>query len=213
MLEWQRYNKEGRGPSGPRPSLFGPTEAIWNISPRAKVEVGQAHASPHQPSVRTLSLMKTPSIDLKANTKSAIIEVLNARLADAIDLALITKQAHWNLKGPNFIAVHEMLDPMRASLDEHVDVIAERIAQLDGIALGTSQIVAKASSLDAYPTDIRKVTDHLAALAERYASLANQVRKDIDNTDEAGDADSADILTAFSRDLDKNLWFIKSHLE
>jgi len=157
--------------------------------------------------------MKNPSINLKANAKSAVIEVLNARLADAIDLALVTKQAHWNLKGPNFIAVHEMLDPMRANLDGHVDVIAERIAQLDGIALGTSQIVAKASSLDAYPTDIRKVADHLAALTDRYAKLANQVREDIDNTDEAGDADSADILTAFSRDLDKNLWFIKSHLE
>lgn len=157
--------------------------------------------------------MKTPSIALKANAKSAVIDVLNARLADAIDLALITKQAHWNLKGPNFIAVHEMLDPMRASLDNHGDVIAERVAQLDGIALGTSQVVAKATTLEAYPTDIRKVSDHLAALADRYAKLANQVREDIDTTDEAGDADSADILTAFSRDLDKNLWFIKSHLE
>jgi starvation-inducible DNA-binding protein len=157
--------------------------------------------------------MKTPSIALKANAKSAVIEILNARLADAIDLALITKQAHWNLKGPNFIAVHEMLDPMRAQLDDHADTVAERIAQLDGIALGTSQIVAKATKLAPYPTDIRKTTDHLAALAERYAVLANQVRDDIDATDEAGDADSADILTAFSRDLDKNLWFIKSHLE
>lgn len=157
--------------------------------------------------------MKTPSIDLKSNAKSAVIDVLNARLADAIDLALITKQAHWNLKGPNFIAVHEMLDPMRADLDNHVDVIAERVAQLDGIALGTSQVVSKATNLDPYPTDIRKITDHLAALADRYAKLANQVREDIDTTDEAGDADSADILTAFSRDLDKNLWFIKSHLE
>lgn len=157
--------------------------------------------------------MKTPAITLKSNAKAAVIDILNARLADAIDLALITKQAHWNLKGPNFIAVHEMLDPMRAQLDDHVDTMAERVAQLDGIALGTSQVVAKSSKLAPYPTDIRKTTDHLAALAERYAALANQVRADIDATDEAGDADAADILTAFSRDLDKNLWFIKSHLE
>lgn len=157
--------------------------------------------------------MKTPSIALKSNTKSTVIALLNARLADAIDLSLATKQAHWNLKGLNFIAVHEMLDPMRAQLDTHVDTIAERIAQLDGIALGTSQIVAKQTAIAPYPTDIRKTTDHLAALAERYAALANQVREDIDATDEAGDATTADILTAFSRDLDKNLWFIKSHLE
>ena len=157
--------------------------------------------------------MKTPAIALKANAKTAVIDILNARLADTIDLALITKQAHWNLKGPNFIAVHEMLDPMRAQLDGHADTIAERVAQLDGIALGTSQTVAKSSALAPYPTDIRKTGDHLQALAERYAALANQVREDIDATDEAGDADAADILTAFSRDLDKNLWFIKSHLE
>ncbi|MFC3703848.1 DNA starvation/stationary phase protection protein Dps [Devosia honganensis] len=157
--------------------------------------------------------MKLPSIALKANAKSAVIDILNARLADAIDLALITKQAHWNLRGPGFIAVHEMLDPMRVDLDNHVDIIAERIAQLDGIALGTKESVAKTSTLAAYPTDIRKIDDHLAALAERYAALANQVREDIDATEEAGDADAADILTAFSRDLDKNFWFIKSHLE
>jgi starvation-inducible DNA-binding protein len=157
--------------------------------------------------------MKTPSIALKGNAKSAVIDILNARLADAIDLALITKQAHWNLRGPDFIAVHEMLDPMRTTLDAHVDTIAERIAQLDGIALGTSQVVNKSTTLAPYPTDIRKISDHLSALAERYAALANQVREDIDATDEAGDADAADILTAFSRDLDKNLWFIKAHLE
>lgn len=157
--------------------------------------------------------MKTPSIALKANAKSAVIDILNARLADAIDLALLTKQAHWNLKGIQFIAVHEMLDLFRSAIDLHADTIAERVAQLDGIALGTTQVVAKATTLAPYPTDIRKVPDHLAALADRYAALANQVREDIDATDEAGDADAADILTAFSRELDKDLWFIKSHLE
>lgn len=157
--------------------------------------------------------MKTPSIALKSNTKSTVIAVLNARLADAIDLSLATKQAHWNLKGPQFIAVHEMLDGFRAQLDVHTDTIAERVAQLDGIALGTAQTVSKSTKLEPYPTDIRKVPDHVAALAERYAALGNQVREDIDATDEAGDADSADILTAFSRELDKDLWFLKSHLE
>jgi len=157
--------------------------------------------------------MKTPEIGLQSNTKSAIIDLMNAQLADAIDLSLITKQAHWNLKGPNFIAVHEMLDDFRATLDTHTDTIAERVAQLDGIALGTTQTVSKATRLKPYPTDIRKVTDHLAALVERYAAMSKTAREGIDAADEAGDADSADILTAFSRDLDKSLWFLKSHLE
>jgi starvation-inducible DNA-binding protein len=157
--------------------------------------------------------MKTPSVDLKSNTKTAVIDILNARLADTIDLALAVKQAHWNLKGLQFIAVHEMLDPFRAALDLHSDTMAERIAQLDGTPVGTVQAVGKATQLAAYPTDIKKVPDHLKALTERYAVLANAVREDIDTTDEAGDADSADILTAFSRELDKSLWFLKSHLE
>jgi len=157
--------------------------------------------------------MKSVDIGLKSNTKTAMIDLLNARLADAIDLALITKQAHWNLKGPAFIAVHELLDLLRSDLDEHVDIIAERVAQLDGIALGTVQTVGKATQLEAYPTDIRKVTDHLTALVERYALTGAAVRKAIDTADEAGDADTADIFTAFSRVLDKNLWFLKSHLE
>lgn len=157
--------------------------------------------------------MKAPETGLKSNTKSAMIDLLNAQLAGAIDLALVTKQAHWNLKGPNFIAVHEMLDTFREALDEHVDIIAERVAQLDGIALGTVQSVAEGTSLDPYPTDIRKVTDHLGALLDRYAATGKAAREGIDKADDAGDADTADILTAFSRELDKDMWFIKSHLE
>ncbi|AMS40828.1 DNA starvation/stationary phase protection protein Dps [Aminobacter sp. NyZ550] len=151
--------------------------------------------------------------DLKSNAKKVSIELLNARLADAIDLALITKQAHWNVKGPHFIAIHEMLDGFRKDLDEHVDTIAERVAQLGGAALGTSQVVVEASKLKPYPTDISKTKDHIAALIDRYADAAKSVRTAIDETGEAGDADTADIFTAYSRTLDKSLWFLEAHIQ
>ncbi len=153
----------------------------------------------------------TSRIALASNTKSAMIELLNARLADTLDLSLLTKQAHWNLKGIQFIAIHEMLDTFRADLDVHTDTIAERVAQLGGIALGTTQAVAGATSLKPYPTDITKIPDHLDALIERYAATANAVRTAIDTADEAGDVDTSDIFTAASRSLDKALWFLESH--
>jgi starvation-inducible DNA-binding protein len=151
--------------------------------------------------------------DLNSNAKTVSIGILNARLADAIDLALLTKQAHWNIKGPNFIALHEMIDGFRTELDEHVDTMAERVVQLGGTALGTTQAVAKATALAPYPTDIYSSTDHLVALVERYGKLASAVRGAIDETDGAGDVDTADLLTAFSRALDKALWFLEAHLQ
>jgi starvation-inducible DNA-binding protein len=151
--------------------------------------------------------------DLDDNAKKASIDILNARLADAIDLALITKQAHWNLKGPRFIMIHEMLDGFRDQIDEHVDTMAERVVQLGGTALGTSQVVAGSTTLPPYPTDIYKIEDHLTALIQHYAAVANACRKAIDDTDEAGDADTADIFTAASRDLDKSLWFLEAHTQ
>jgi starvation-inducible DNA-binding protein len=151
--------------------------------------------------------------DLKSNTRKTSIEILNARLADAIDLALITKQAHWNIKGPQFIAIHEMLDGFRKDLDNHVDTIAERAVQLGGTALGTSQLVAKDTPFEPYPTDIHKTKDHLAALIDRYATAAKRARAAIDDTDEAGDKGTADIFTAYSRSLDKSLWFLESHTQ
>lgn len=157
-------------------------------------------------------IVKSSKIDLASNTKTRVVGLLNERLADGIDLALVTKQAHWNLKGPGFIGIHLMLDGFRDELDVHVDTVAERIAQLGGIALGTTQTTAGTSSLEPYPTEIISVQDHLNALIERYADAGNRVREAIDACDEAGDADSADILTAYSRMLDKSLWFLQSNL-
>lgn len=156
--------------------------------------------------------MKTRNT-LKSNAKKVSIEVLGVLLADGIDMALLTKQAHWNLKGPRFIAIHLMLDGFRSEIDVHVDTMAERIVQLGGIANGTLQGAAAATRLPAYPTDITAEAAHLKELTDRYAKAAASVRDGIDQADEAGDADTADILTAYSRALDKALWFLESHLE
>src|ERR1700722_1256946 len=135
--------------------------------------------------------------DLPSNAKTVTIRLLNARLADSIDLALLTKQAHWNIKGPDFIALHLMIDGFRNDLDEHVDTVAERIIQLGGTALGTTQEVGKATTLAPYPTDIHTSKAHLAALIERYGKVANAVRGAIDETGNAAHADTAGLFTPY----------------
>lgn len=148
-----------------------------------------------------------------SNAKKIAIETLSKRLADGIDLALDVKQAHWNLKGPQFIGIHEMLDGFRDVLDDFNDKVAERITQLGGTAHGTAVSVAADSSLNPYPLDTYNIADHLAALIDRYSAYANAVRKNIDDTDEAGDAGTADLFTEISRGVDKQLWFLEAHVQ
>ena len=149
----------------------------------------------------------------QSNAKQVSIETLQARLSDGIDLALDIKQAHWNLKGPSFIGIHLMLDGFRDEMDDYNDKMAERIMQLGGSARGTVQAVAAKSALAAYPLDTYAIADHLAALIDRYAVFGNAVRENIDSTDEAGDAGTADLLTEVSRGVDKQLWFLEAHVQ
>ena len=151
--------------------------------------------------------------DTKSNAKKVSLDTLQARLADGIDLALDIKQAHWNLKGPQFIGIHEMLDGFRDEVDDYNDKVAERITQLGGTARGTVQAVATETKLAAYPLDTYAVADHLAALIDRYAVYGNAVRQNIDDTDEAGDAGTSDLFTEVSRGLDKQLWFLEAHVQ
>ncbi len=149
--------------------------------------------------------------DLPQKVRANVIATLGDRLADATDLMLQTKQAHWNVKGPNFIALHELFDKVNESSEEWVDLIAERIVQLGGTAEGTVQATAKRTSLTPYSLSIVDGEDHVEALSSALAAFGKKVRAAIDEAAKAGDADTADIFTEISRDVDKYLWFVEAH--
>lgn len=150
--------------------------------------------------------------DLPPATRTKLIELLNARLADAIDLGAQSKHAHWNVKGPHFIALHELFDKVAENLEEHIDTIAERVTALGGTAHGTLGAVARATSLRAYPEDISEGLAHVDALSAALADFGAKARAAIDATTRLGDADTADLFTGVSRDIDKSLWFLEAHL-
>ncbi len=152
-------------------------------------------------------------IDMGKKQREAVTKLLNARLADAIDLALAGKQAHWNVKGPNFLSLHELFDKIAGAAQGWVDDIAERAIALGGHASGTAQIVAKSSGLKPYPVGITASADHLDAMATTLAQFGKLVRAAIDEADKLGDADTADLFTGISTDVDKYLWFVEAHLQ
>ncbi|HKX28382.1 MAG TPA: DNA starvation/stationary phase protection protein Dps [Blastocatellia bacterium] len=152
------------------------------------------------------------SIDLDPETREQIIVLLNQQLADTFDLYSQTKQAHWNVKGEQFFQLHELFDKLASSLTEHVDTIAERVTTLGGTALGTARMAAAASRLPEYPEEVSAGRDSVKALVERYAAVASTTRAAIDTADDLGDVDTSDLFTGVSRDLDKSLWFLESHL-
>ena len=157
--------------------------------------------------------MHPTRIDLPEATRGRVVDLLNARLAEAIDLRLQAKQAHWNVKGPNFIALHELFDELADTLDGHVDDLAERATALGGVAQGTVQSVVERSRLEAYPLALHEGRGHLDALASALARVGKAVREAIDEAAKAGDADTSDLFTGVSRDLDKRLWLLEAHLQ
>jgi starvation-inducible DNA-binding protein len=151
--------------------------------------------------------------NLPAAAREALIPLLNARLADAIDLKSQLKQAHWNAKGAQFLQLHELFDAVAGRVDAQVDEIAERAVQLGGSALGTLRLAAAASSLPEYPAGLTDGLAHAAAIADRLAAYGASIRAAIDTAAALGDADTADLFTGFSREVDKDLWFVESHLQ
>lgn len=148
---------------------------------------------------------------LPAETRTAVVELLNARLADLVVLGTHMKQAHWHVRGANFIGVHELLDRIAEDVRQYADLVAERAMQLGGVAIGTAGHAAHATVLPRYPTDIHESAAHIAASAEQLAAAGAGCRAAITTAGEHGDEVTADIFTEVTRGLDKWLWFIEAH--
>lgn len=151
--------------------------------------------------------------DISKETREKLIETLNARLADASDLKSQAKQAHWNVKGMEFFQLHELFDKVAIQTEEYTDLIAERAVILGGTALGTVRVAASNSSLSEYPLEISAGADHVDALSTALSDFGKKIRKNIDEVDELGDMDTADLFTEVSRGIDKLLWFVEAHIQ
>ena len=166
--------------------------------------------TPGRRAADTTRLFKTKN-DLPHDTRVQAVELLSQRLADCIDLQSQCKQAHWNVKGPNFIALHKLFDEINEEVEDYVDLIAERIVQLGGVAEGTVRAVAAKSTLIDYPLALSSGEEHVAALSDSLSLFGRTARMGIEEMNELEDADSADILTEVSRGIDKWLWFVEAH--
>ena len=160
-----------------------------------------------------LEALFTTKNDLPEKVREDAVVLLNQVLADITDLYLQTKQAHWNVRGPYFFTLHKLFDELAEGVEEYIDTTAERVTALGGVARGTARQVAAASRLVEFPTGEQgEPLSYVQALSERFSRCAEGVRKGIDAAAELGDADTADLFTGLSRELDKGLWFLEAHL-
>jgi starvation-inducible DNA-binding protein len=181
------------------------TPTTTKTSPPPVTSPSRADRSPATP-----PLQRTKN-DLPPATRAQVAELLNQRLADCIDLQTQCKHAHWNVKGPGFIALHKLFDEVNEAVEEYVDLVAERIVQLGGTAEGTVRRVAERTALEPYPLGLKKETEHVEALASALAAFGRTARIGIEEMDELGDAVSMDILTEVARGVDKWVWFVEAH--
>ena len=157
--------------------------------------------------------MYSTRLDIPDHSRKAAIQILQARLSDALDLEAQMKQAHWNVRGLNFFQLHQLFDALHDTVEGFVDLLAERITTLGGVADGRVQTTAAATNLYEYALATRGGEAHLRAVAAVLGQFGRSVRSDIDETANLPDADTADVLTEVSRGIDQQLWFVEAHLE
>jgi starvation-inducible DNA-binding protein len=151
--------------------------------------------------------------DLAEDVREQMVQLLNAQMADLFDLFSQTKQAHWNVKGPQFHSLHLLYDELAEHLLAHVDTVAERATALGGTAEGTVRMAGAASRLPEFSREPVESLESVRLLVERYAKVAETMRQAIDQAEEAGDMASSDLFIDVTRDLDKALWFLEAHIQ
>jgi starvation-inducible DNA-binding protein len=149
--------------------------------------------------------------DVPRERRSELNALMNQRLASVVDLQTQMKQAHWNVKGPSFIGLHELFDRVDEAVESYADMIAERIVQLGGIAEGTARVAARRSRLEEYPLTISDGLAHVDAVVLALSTFGHDARNTIQEATDLGDADTADLFTEISRGIDKWLWFVEAH--
>lgn len=152
-------------------------------------------------------------IDLSEHVRKQACGLLQARLSDALDLEAQVKQAHWNVKGPHFLQLHQLFDAVHDEIEQFVDLLAERITTLGHVADGRVPTTAAATTLYGYPLEATGGEAHLKALSASLGAFGKAVREAIDQAGVIGDADTADLFTQVSRETDKQLWFLEAHLQ
>lgn len=153
------------------------------------------------------------SIDIESGIRQQMIETLNAQLADTFDMVSLIKQAHWNVKGAQFIALHQLYDQIAQGLLDYVDMIAERATALGGTALGTVRMASASSRLVDYPAELVQDMATVRFLADQMANLAATTRAAADQAEMLRDMGTNDLFIEIVRDLDKWLWFLEAHLQ
>jgi len=151
-------------------------------------------------------------MDLPPLVRGQVARLLQQRLNDAIDLDAQLKHAHWNVKGPQFFQLHQLLDSVHDAIEEAVDLIAERITALGGTADGRLKTAVNGSSLAEYPLTLKGGAAHLDAVSGALSGFGAGVRQDIEVASHLGDAGTADLFTQLSRETDKLLWLVEAHL-
>jgi starvation-inducible DNA-binding protein len=157
-------------------------------------------------------MYKSPS-QLSEDVRTQIEQTLNARLADGLDLHSQIKVAHWNIKGPQFAALHPLFETFAVSLAAHNDAIAERAVTLGGRAYGTARHVASNSKLPEYPQETTRDMDHVRLLAERIEKYLEGTRNSRVLGEKLGDTDTVDLLTGIISEFEKHAWFLRASLD